>query len=245
VVDEVFLVRKMYTTPQEIRDLLGVTIEDAPDDILEEFIDKAQHVVIKYWQVQIKDETMTGSINGSNNTFSVSNKFIADTDFDKKITTNDFTIYLWTDEDDPGSRVEATVSTFYPEHGKFVLSSAPSTDVEKITIDYSYYTKAIDWDLVNLATAYYAGMLWVAREQYLVPETFAIGGIRVRSVQPWERLREEFFRIVNQITSVPMDYVRYRKMVLAPRIKGRFRGPGTVVDYEESRGRKRYVKDTT
>jgi len=236
----------MYTTPQEIRDLLGVTIEDAPDDILEEFIEKAQHVVIKYWQVEVTEETMKGSINGSNNTFSVSNKFIADTNFDKEITTDDFTIYLWSDEDDPGSRTEATVSTFYPEHGKFVLSSAPSSsEVEKITIKYSYYTKAIDWNLVNLATAYYAGMLWVAREQYLVPETFAIGGIRVRSVQPWERLREEFFRIVNQITSVPMDYVRYRKMVLAPRIKGRFKGPGTVIDYEESRGRKRYVKDTT
>lgn len=235
----------MYTTPQEIRDLLGVSIEDAPDDILEEFIDKAQHVVIKYWQVEVKDEVMSGSINGSNNTFSVSNKFIADTNFDKKITTDDFKIYLWTDASDPGSRTEATLSTFYPEHGKFVLSSAPSTNIKKITIDYSYYTKAIDWDLVNLATAYYASMLWIAREQYLVPEEFTIGGLRVRNRQPWERLREEFFRMVNRITAVPMDYVRYEKMVLAPRIKGRMRGPGTLVQYEESRGRKKYVKDTS
>jgi len=233
----------LYTTPQEIRDLLGLTVEDADDSILEEFIDKAQKILLKYITVQVIDEEMTGSINGTNTTFSVSHKFIADIDFDKQITTSDFKIYGWKDSDDPGTKVELSVSTFYPEYGIFVLSSPPSSDTyEKITCDYSYYTCKIDWDLVNMATAYYAGMLWVARELYLVPETLAIGNVRVRTNQPWEKLRTEFKRIIYHLTALPMDIVSYRKIVRAGRFPYVYRGPGTTYEIEEKYSSKKTKK---
>ena len=232
----------MYTTPQNVRDLLGLELEDAPDDVLEELIEKAQYILLHYIQVKVIDETMKGDINGTNSTFSVSNKFIADTNFDKQITTSDFTIYGWTSADDPSTKVTLSVSTFYPDLGIFVLSSPPSTDYERISIDYSYYTCSIDWNLVEMATAYYAGMLWVAREEFLVPEDLAIGNVRVRQNQPWEKLRTEFLRIVYHLTTLPMDIVTYKKMVLSPRKKFRFRGPGSTYEYEE---RYANVKSTT
>ena len=235
----------MYTTPQEIRDLLGLTVEDVDDSILEEFIDKAQKILLKYIAVQVIDEEMTGSINGVNTTFSVSHKFIADVDFDKQVTTSDFKIYGWKKSNDPSSKVELSVSTFYPEYGIFVLSSPPSSDTyKKITCDYSYYTCKIDWDLVNMATAYYAGMLWVARELYLVPETLAIGNVRVRNRQPWERLREEFLRIVFHLTKLPMDKVSYEKIMRSPRRPWKYKGPGTTYEVEIKSSSK-YIKSVT
>ncbi len=234
----------MYTTPQDVRDLLGLTLEDASDSVLTEFIEKAQNIVLKYITVKIVDEEMTGNINGSNNTFKVKHRYIADVDFDKTVTTSDFTIYGWTDSDDPGTKVTLPLSTFYPEYGIFVLSSAPDPDTyEKITCDYSYYTCQIDWDLVGMATAYYAGMLWTAREMFLVPPSLAIGNVTVRHNQPWEELRKEFNRIVYHLTSLPMDIVTYRKMVKVGRLGVSLKGPASTLDYEERV--RRNVKSTT
>jgi len=230
----------MYTTPQEIRDILGLDAEDAQDYILEEFIDKAQRVVIRYVQVEVLDEEMSGNINGTNNTFTTSHKFLADTNFDMQITTSDFTVYGWTDSDDPSSKVELTVSTFYPTKGIIVLASAPSTDYKKITINYSYYTCKMDWELLKLATTYYAAMLFVAREYFLVPISYSMGGITVRNNQPWDNLRDEFLRIIYHITSLPMDKVTYTKKILSPRLKGTYKGPGTTLDVLDKKG-----KDTT
>jgi len=234
----------MYGTAQDVRDLLGITIDDADDSILEEFLDKAQRVILHYIQVEVHDEEMTGNINGTNNTFVAKHPWPADTNFDKVIDTSDFKIYGWTKASDPSTKVELSVSTFYPQFAKFVLTEAPSTTYKKITIDYSYYTKAIDWDLVSLATCYYAGMLWVARELYLVPEDLTIGNVRVRNRQPWERLREEFLRIVFHLTKLPMDKVSYEKIMRSPRRPWKYKGPGTTYEVEIKSSSK-YIKSVT
>ncbi|RLJ10169.1 MAG: hypothetical protein DRP15_00925 [Candidatus Aenigmatarchaeota archaeon] len=222
----------MYTTPQDVRDLLGVSIEDASDEILKEFIEKAQRVVLKHITVKVKDEVMSGSINGQNNTFSVSNKYLADVDFDEQVTTSDFKIYGWKDADDPGTKVELTCSTFYPEYGIFVLSEAPDPNTyEILTCDYSYYTCQIDWTLVELATAYYAAFLWVARELFLVPEEWALGNLRIRQREPRRHYRTEFYNIIKYLRRLPMDMTSYRKMVTTPRVRGEFTGPRTLQEY--------------
>lgn len=221
----------MYTTPQNVRDLLGLTIEDAPDDILEEFITKAQNVLLHYIQVKvIEEEVIPDATTGT--TISLSNQFIADVNFDKNINTLDVTVYGYEDEDSIESRTELSASTIWPENGILKLS-ADASDYDKVTVTYSYYTCSIDWDLVDMATAYYAGMLWVAREEFLVPDELTIGNVKVRQRQPWNKLREEFLRMVFHLTSVPMDIVNYRKIMVSARSQARYAGPGTILDVED------------
>jgi len=222
----------VYATPQDVRDIIGLEREDADDEILEKFIVRAQNVVIKYIQVREKDEVMSGSVNGTNTTFSVSNPYIADTNFDEEITTDDFTIYGWGKAGHPDTKTELTCSTFYPEDGIFVLSSAPDSNTYKqITCDYSWYVSRVDWTLVEMATAYYAAFLFVARELYLVPESWGLGNLRIRRTEPWKLLREDFYKVIDLLVMYPMDKVSYRKMMVAPRKRFKFFGPGTVEQY--------------
>jgi len=215
-----------YTTPQDIRDLLGLTNDDAKDDILEEFITKSQNIILHYIQVKVIEEEI--SLDSSGKTIVLTNQFLADTNFDKLINTLDVTVYGYVDEDSIETRTTLSLSTIWPENGILKLSSDASS-YGKVTVSYSYYTCSIDWNLVAMATAYYAGMLWVAREEFLVPDELTIGNIKVRQKQPWNKLREEFNRMIFHLTSVPMDLVNYRKMMVSPRSNVRYAGPGTII----------------
>ena len=209
-----------YTTEQDVRDILGVNLDDASDDILREFISKAQVIVLKHIQVPIMNELMDGTIDGTNNSFTIDGApFIADRNYDKQITKADIEVYTWTDADDEATKNSVTVQTFYPDTGLVILETAPGTTVEQVTISYSYYTCKIDWDLVSLATSYYAAMMWVGRELYLVPERVFLGELRLQRSkgEPWETFRREFRRIIDLIVALPMEKVEYDKMVTDPR----------------------------
>jgi len=234
-----------YSTPQNIRDILGLEPEDVTDEILDEFIDKAQRIVLHYVQIAVEDEEPEGDINGTNNTFTVIHPYLADTNFDQVVSTLDFTIYGWTDDEDPATKTALTVSTFYPTYGMIVLATAPAITYEKITVNYSYYTQSIDWDLLELATRYYAAKMYVAREMFLVPDQLTIGNIKIRQNQPWERLHNEFLRIVYHLTTIPMDIVNYKKFVMSPRKKTSYTGPGTSYQAEDVSNSGENEKDTT
>lgn len=208
----------MWTNPQNVRDLLGVDIETATDSILEEFIVYAQDYIRKYIQLRVIDGKLSGNINGTNNTFSTQYVYFADVSGDTLITTSDFTIYGWKDRTDPFKRDILTVNTFDPLRGLIVLQTAPDEDTyEKLTIDYSYYTKAIDWNLLSLATAWKAAELWVKREEFLVPETWVMGSKRIVQRQPWRYFEIEVNRIIDKLRALPMDKVTYKKLVFRPR----------------------------
>jgi len=208
----------MWTNPQNVRDLLGVDMDTATDDILEEFIKYAQIYIRKYIQCSIIDEKLSGNINSTNNTFTTEYVFFADVTGDTLITTADFTVYGWPDSDNPFGRVELAVNTFDPLRGKIVLETAPSQDdYDKLTIDYSYYTKRIDWALLSLGTAWKAAELWVKREEYLVPETWVMGSKRIIQKQPWRFYEIEVNRIIDKLRALPMDKVAYEKLVFRPR----------------------------
>lgn len=208
----------MWTNAQDVRDLLNVDIDTADDEILEEFIQDAQVQLKKYIQIDVMDEILSGSINGINCSFSVANAYLADTNFDGAITTADFKIYGWPNSDNPLTRVELSVSTFDALRGIFVLATAPlSTEYEQITCDYSYYTKAIDWDLLSQACKWKAAELWVKREEYLVPERIFIGTKRIYQSQPWKYFEYEVRRLVDKLVRLPMDKVAYSRLVFSPR----------------------------
>ena len=206
-----------YTTAQNVRDILGVDSDTAATDIVEGYIEYSQKIVMKFLQVPVLDEEMTGNLDGVNNTYSVMHLFIADTSANTVVNTLDVSIYLWPDSDDEFTKVQVTSFTFNPETGVFVLTDIPASTYEKITCSYSYYTSKIDWKLVELACTYYSAMMWVQRELFLVPTNVYIGNIRTISSKPWEYLRHEFQRMIDLLVAAPMDKVTYRKMVFDPR----------------------------
>jgi hypothetical protein len=217
----------MYTTAQDVRDLLGLSVGEAPDSVLDELIEKAQKVVVHYVQINVDEE----EVHPDGMTIVLSHKYLADRDFDMQITSGDVKVYCY-----PSTNLEERytlpVEKIWPELGVIKLLSVPLS-FTKITVSYAYYTCAIDWNLLSLATAYYAGMLWVAREEFLVPEQLAIGNVRIRQEQPWDKLRNEFRRIIYHMTEIPMDIVNYKKIMISPRSGARYYGPGTVLEAED------------
>jgi len=210
----------MWTNAQNVRDLLGLDIDTATDNVLEEFIGYAMSYLRKYIQVSIVDGGTSGNINGTNNTFSTYYNYYADISGDTLITTADISVYGWVKNFpyDPFKRAELTISTFDPLRGKIVLTAAPSQDdYGRITVDYSYFTKRIDWELLSLATAWKAAELWVKREEYLVPESYTFGNKRITQKQPWKLFEIEVRRLVDKLIALPMDKVTYRKLVFRPR----------------------------
>jgi hypothetical protein len=230
-----------YTTPQNVRDLLGVDIDTADDSILTEFIEIATELIRTYIQSKVIDEELSGRLDGINNTFTTQHTFWADVSGDTLITTADFTVYGWKDSNNPLERDILSVSTFDPLRGFLVLSSPPDPNTyEKITIDYSYYTKAINWKLLSLATAWKAAEIWVKREEFLLPESWSLGGRSIRQNRPWQFFEIEFNRIIDKIRAIPMTVVEYKKLVFRPR--GPERPEVDTTAAKEIRQKGKYVK---
>lgn len=193
-------------------------MDTADDTILNEFIDYAQEYIRAHIQIKVIDGKMSGGITGENASFQLKYAYLADTTGDTLITTADFTVYGWPNVNDPLQKVELTVSTFDPIRSIIVLADAPSTDqYKKLTCDYSYYTKAINWKFVSLATAYKAAEIWVKREEFLVPERYILGTKRIYQRQPWRYFETEVRRIIDKLTALPMTKVAYKKLVFRPR----------------------------
>ena len=207
----------LYCTTEDVRKILGLDIDDAPNDKLEWYVERAHKEIIKYVQIPIVNEEMSGNIDGKNSTFSADNGFIADTNWDKTISTLDFTIYGWTDADDEFTKVALPCSTFDAVTGKFILSSAPGTTYKKITIDYSYYTRKIDWNIMEEATMWLAAKKWINREILLSWEDVKIGDLHLKDRKVIENVEKEFNRQISLLIAIQMSKVDYEKMVINPR----------------------------
>ena len=201
-----------YGTPDLVRTLLGVTETDAPDEILEDFLEYGTKLFNKHVVSVVKGEDLTqdGTLE---NYFLVENPFIADANFDKTINQNDVTAYYL---DDNNTKHVLTVSSIDGSTGQVILATVPASTMD-VQIDYSYYISEIDWDLVDLATSYYAAFMWAGKELYLVPPRFYLGNLRINLQEPWMNYKKMFDEICRLIVSRPIDKVKYDKMTLFPR----------------------------
>ena len=189
-----------YTTPGEVRLRLGLTEDDASDIHLNKLIIDAQQMMLEELAGQRIDEELAGTINGVNQYFYTEKPFIADQNFDKIVDKDDVIVYLWTDSSDPTTKSAATVSAIDTDIGQIKLSTAPPSTIVKITCNYRFYNAQVSWVLVNLATAYLAGYLWVLRDRLLLPDSVGIGSIRWRiSFPQWRELIEEYKRIMHRL----------------------------------------------
>ena len=192
-----------YTTPSKVRSLLGLDSTQAPDSVLNNFITYADQIVTRMISVLVVDEEMSGTIDGSNTEFYVSHYPIADTDYDKTVDTDEVTVYGWTDSSDPNTKTQLTVSQVKADIGLIILETAPTTDYKKITCTYSYYTRKIDWNLVELASTLYTAYRFIVSEVLLVPESWSLGSLKVklgsRKLYPYHELHREFLNVIDMI----------------------------------------------
>jgi len=191
-----------YCNAQDVRTFTGLSITDASDLDLEEFLDPGTKAIIEQITVTRDWEEMSGSSTSVN----WYTRFypIADADGDLDIDKNDVTVYAWGDVDDADTRVQLTVSSVVASEGRVVLASAPGSDYEVITCNYRYYPNEVDWDLIKLAAALYTGYLYAFTKWIFIPDTYSIGPIRLRNVEPvWEKIYKQYVRTLALIQKRP------------------------------------------
>lgn len=189
----------MYVTVTDVRTIIGLTVRDITDEDLEELIALAERMVNKDITIFVYGEVPTFYTDSS--TIRVKFYPIGDRDIDGSVSTNDVSIYGWTDADDISTRTTVSVSAVYPSDGVIVAST--NLDYEKVTVDYCYFPNdGIDWELVKLATIYLVGYLYAIRKFTTLPDSVSRGPIRYRYyARPYDEYYRKYYEILDRILS--------------------------------------------
>ena len=193
----------MYALISEVRLFTGLTNSDISDHDLQELINLSSTMMVEDLTMAVRDEEPTGSINGVNTSFEIDHYPIADINGDKTINSLDVSMYTWTNSDDPSTKTSIAISTVHPRDGIIVATTAPSTSVKKITVDYSWtYEEAINWELMKLACVYLTGYLFAVKKFTLLPTSMSRGPIRFSySIRPYKEYLTKYDEIMSLIKS--------------------------------------------
>lgn len=186
-----------YCTAQDVRTFTGLTVTDASDLDLDKFLVPATAALIN--QITGKRDWEQMSYSSDDSTVYFTERYpIADVDGDMTIDKDDVVVYEWDDIADAESKTLLTVSTVTSNEGKITLSATPSGNY--VTANYRYYPNEIDWDLVRLASALYAGHLYAFTKWLWIPDTYQLGPVRIRNVKPmWDKLHDQYVRVLQLI----------------------------------------------
>jgi len=208
----------MLTTPDRVRKIIGLTPDIAPDGEIEPYIEYAQREFLNDIACYVRDDTLTGSINGTNTTFKLTYPFLADRTYDGQITVSDIEVYKWGKSGKLSTRESVAVSSVDPVYGIVVLQEAPASTYDCITANYYYYPREIPNELVSQAVALLAGFYYVMREFLLIPERLSHGAYRFSHARPYMVLLDQYYRIRDMITAKLAIKGEHTKMKL-PRKK--------------------------
>jgi len=210
-------VNGLLVTASDVRtNVLGLSESEAPDSLLNHYIEVAFKEVLREISIPVEYEEMSGEINGSNTEFEVDHTPIADTNFDGTVDGNDITVYLWEEDD----YTQATVSSVNALKGVITLSSAPSSSIDKVTCSYRYYYSdkiKPNEPLLKEVVMYYAGMLFLLREYLLVPIESRFGGVMFdysaysRSFMPYERLEKRVRELLDRLRGFAVSKGEFEK----------------------------------
>ena len=180
-----------YNTPTEVREICGLTVEAAPDQVLSKYITRSDQALIAALTVRVYNEEMFGDLlrsygaacDGSTKTFYTYRYPLADTNATSTnsqwVWTDDLTVYLWTTKYDESTRTTAAISSINASTGKIVLSTAPSNLVVWMTADYSYYYNNMNWTILKETAALGAGYRFVRAEYFYVPDSLKLGPLSI------------------------------------------------------------------
>jgi len=179
-----------YSSPEEVRDLvLGVDATIAPDAILTEHIKAADKTIINTITVPVEEEPLR---NVEGTVYATSYAPIADITADTTVDPSD--VRVFSEEGDE------KVNEVLPEWGIIIL------DQEKrdVFIDYYYYLRKPDWELVKHASQLLSAHKFYIREIALIPETFSLGVWRMRRGKVQELYRE-YVRTISLMSAKPLQ----------------------------------------
>ena len=189
----------VYNDPDNVRRIGNLTATQAPNTLLEDFIDKADRSLINGITVQVRNEEMVHDINrlnkqvidGSNKVFYTQNYPLADANatftivnsITKWIWTDDLKVYVWGTKFDESTRSEVTVTDINDKTGRIELETAPSSDsVAWVTCEYSYYYNEMDFEIVKEVSGLGALLRWARREYFWHPDSLRIGPLDVKFI---------------------------------------------------------------
>jgi hypothetical protein len=184
----------MWTQPDRVRKYIGLDASDVSDEDLSDYITKAQEELFDQISVYAFEEVMSGDIDGSNTTFTVSNPYIADSNFDLVADSLDVEVYKWGTYGSIDTMSTIGVSTIYPDRGLIVLNTPPESTIEAVTCSYYFYPRKLNLNRLEDVTALLAAYYYVRTEMLLVPKQWMHGAYRFIKGTPAEELLQEYYR---------------------------------------------------
>ena len=121
-----------WSDVEAMRRFNGLPFDDSDpnydsDVSLEYYIDRAQIAVRSDIMTLVRDDQMSGNINGSNTGFYVTFYPISDGNYDGSINLHDVTCYGWGDLSDFLTKTSLETTSINFKEGRVVLASAPSS----------------------------------------------------------------------------------------------------------------------
>lgn len=151
-----------YATLAKLRSVSHFSTAEISDTDVDALIADADRAVLRLATIEVYDEKLDGSIDGSNVLFTTQHKPIADIDFDEDVDADDVTIYLVDLNDEENEEhTETVVTSVNARDGIITLTIAPTTSNAEVGVyaDYRHYNMPVDYDLLKLAANYYLAHL--------------------------------------------------------------------------------------
>jgi hypothetical protein len=183
----------MWTNPEVVRRILGLTVEEAPDEDLIYYIEDAQRDVFDQITEYHEHDRLEGAINGVNRTFRYHYPFLADSNFDGE---PDMKVYVWVGNTIAGQAIITTIDTL---NNLVYLYAAPSSNASQVTACYYTYPSRIDANRLSRITGLLAAYYYALAEFALVPEQWFHGAYRFTFEKQFDRLLEEYYREIETL----------------------------------------------
>ena len=151
-----------YASLAELRSVSHFSTAEISDVDVTALMAAADRAVLRLATIEVYNEKLSGSIDGSNVLFTSQHKPIADIDFDEDVDADDVTVYLVDhDSEQNEEHTETAVTSVNSRDGIITLTTAPTTTNAEIGLyaDYRYYNMPVDYDLLKLAANYYLAHL--------------------------------------------------------------------------------------
>ena len=194
----------VWAEPEDMRRWNGLPFDNTDpnyesDDVLEYYLSKAQYAVRPDVMSLIRDDQLSGNIDGINTEFYLSYYPIADQNFDKSLNASDVDCYGWGDLDDFLTKTSIDVASINYLEGRVVLTAAPSSTFDVITCDYHYSLYEVNLDLLEQAVAYFAGYSYFTARYMEIPTNVRIGAQAYKIDSPAETAWMAYLRIMSRI----------------------------------------------
>jgi hypothetical protein len=192
----------MWTNPESVRVNIGLTSDEVSDAEILPHIYKAQTAMLGDLCIYVRDDTLSGNIDGNNTTFETTYGNITDKNFDNYTNTLDVEVYKWGKANSLDLRETVSLNSIDATYGYIYLTTAPANTFEAITATYYAYVKEVDVNQLKVACALLSGYYYVMAEYLLIPPTMSHGAYRFRMPENVKYLKQEYDNVVARMLPI-------------------------------------------